>query len=234
MAGKTVQVSTADGKTFDAYACVPPSGEGPAVVVIQEIFGINAWLRSVVEWLAESGFLAVTPDLFHRQEPGVQLTDQTDAEWQKAFQLYAGFDENLGVKDLQDTITMVRDMPECSSKKVGSLGYCLGGKLAYLTACRCDVDASVGYYGVGIEKNLDEANNIKHPLLLHIAEEDQYVPPQAQAQIQSRVAKNPHVTIYAYQGMDHAFARVGGAHYNSEAASLANVRSLEFLKKHLS
>jgi carboxymethylenebutenolidase len=234
MAANPVQVTAADGKNFDAYVCLPEAGNGPGVIVIQEIFGINAWLRSVADWLAANGFLAVAPDLFHRQEPGIELTDQTDAEWQKAFQLYALFDENLGTRDLQDTVSMVRQMPECAGGKVGTIGFCLGGKLAYLMACRSDANANIGYYGVGIEKNLDEADNMKGALLLHIAEEDQYVPPPAQEQIQKRVGKNSQATIYVYQGMDHAFARVGGAHYNKDGAELANARSLDFLRLHLS
>lgn len=232
MAAKTLTVTTSDAKNFDCYVALPEAGAGHAVIVIQEIFGVNPWLRAVADWLASNGFVAVAPDLFHRSEPGIQLTDRTDAEWQKAFQLYAAFDENVGVEDLQATLTAVRKMPECRGN-VGTIGFCLGGKLAYLMAVRSSADCNVGYYGVEIEKNINEAGNLRGQLLLHIAEEDQYVPAEAQELIQKRLAGNQKAQIYVYQGMDHAFARVGGAHYDQDAAELANARSLEFMRKHL-
>ncbi|MFN8658583.1 MAG: dienelactone hydrolase family protein [Candidatus Obscuribacterales bacterium] len=231
MASKTITVNAPDGSKFDCYVSAP-TGEAPAVLVIQEIFGVNQGLRQTADWLADNGFLAVAPDLFYRQEPGVQLTDQTDEEWQKAFRLYAGFDENLGAEDLKSCLTATRKLPECTGK-VGTLGFCLGGKLAYLMSVRSNAECNVSYYGVGIEKNLAETANLNGHLLLHIAEDDQYVPPSAQKEIQTALGKNPKATIYVYQGQDHAFGRVGGAHYNRDAAELANARSLEFLRKHL-
>lgn len=232
MAAKTLSVTTSDARTFDCYVALPESGQGQAVIVIQEIFGVNPWLSALADWLAANGLVAVAPDLFHRIEPGIQLTDQTDAEWQKAFQLYAAFDEDVGVEDLKATLAAVRKMPECRGN-VGTIGFCLGGKLAYLMAVRSSADCNVGYYGVEIEKNLDEADNLRGQLLLHIAEDDQYCPPEAQELIQKRLAGNPKATIYVYQEMNHAFARVGGAHYDQDAAELANARSLDFLHKHL-
>lgn len=231
MASKTITVTAPDGGKFDCYVS-GPADEAPAVLVIQEIFGVNGWLRQVSDWLADSGFLAVAPDLFYRQEPGVQITDQTDAEWQKAFRLYAGFDENLAVEDLKACLTAARKLPECTGRS-GTLGFCLGGKLAYLMAVRSSAECNVSFYGVGIEKNLSEATCLTGHLLLHIAENDQYVPPSAQKEILSTLSENPKATIYVYQGQDHAFGRVGGAHYNRDAAELANARSLDFLRKHL-
>lgn len=123
-------------------------------------------------------------------------------------------------------------MPGCTGK-VGSVGYCLGGKLAYLMATRSDTDCSVGYYGVGIEGALGEAANLRKPLLLHIAEKDQFVPPEAQAQVKEALGDNPLVTLHSYPGVDHAFARVGGEHYDQAGAELANRRAAEFLSRHL-
>jgi carboxymethylenebutenolidase len=124
-------------------------------------------------------------------------------------------------------------LPGCSGK-VGSVGYCLGGKLAYLMATRSDSDCSVSYYGVGIDGALGEAGKIRKPLLMHIAAKDQFVPQEAQAKIKQALAANGNVTIHVYEGCDHAFARVGGAHWNAAAAQLANDRSAAFFKKHLS
>lgn len=230
MATDTITIKSADGLEFDAYVSRPKAGSGPVVVVIQEIFGINEWVRSVADFLAEQGFIAVAPDLFHRQEKGVQLTDKTEAEWKRAFELYQGFDEDKGVEDLKATVRAVRKL-EGGNGKVGTMGFCLGGKLAYLMAARSDADANVGYYGVGIEKNLTEPP--RHPLMLHFAEADKFVPPDAQQAVKEAMQVNSCVKIHSYPGKDHAFARVGGEHYDKEAADLAHKRTIEFLKTHL-
>lgn len=230
MSYETVQA--ADGGSFSAYLAAPAQRSGPAIVVIQEIFGVNHVMRDICDALAQHGYFAICPDLFWRQEPGVDITDRTEEEWGKAFELYQGFNEARGVDDLIATLGFMRGYPGCTGR-VGSLGYCLGGKLAYLMATRSDSDCSVAYYGVAIERALDEASAITKPLLLHLAEKDQFVSPDAQAQIRSVLGAIPTVTIYTYPGMDHAFARPGGAHYDKAAADLANDRTAEFFKANL-
>jgi len=227
-----VRISATDGGQFSAYLAKPASGKGPAIVVCQEIFGVNKVMRDVCDRLAREGAFAICPDIFWRQSPGIQLTDQSEAEWQRAFELYKGFDEKKGVEDLKATLAYARKIPGASGK-AGSVGFCLGGKLAYLMATRSDADANVGYYGVGIEGALDEAKNIKKPLMLHIAAKDSYCPPEAQAKIKSGLGGNAKVTLHVYEGQEHAFARPGGEHYNKQAADLANRRSAEFFKKNL-
>jgi len=172
------------------------------------------------------------PDLFWRQQPGIQITDKTEAEWARAFELYKGFDVGKGVADLTATLAAARAL-EGATGKAGSVGYCLGGKLAYLMATRSDSDANVSYYGVAIEADLEEAKSIRKPLLLHIAEKDQFVPADAQAQIKVALAGHPRVALHVYTGQDHAFARVGGQHYDEASANLANVRTREFLRNNL-
>jgi carboxymethylenebutenolidase len=226
-----LSISTPAG-TFGAYVARPAAVRSPAVVVIQEIFGINAVMREVCDRLAGEGYLAVCPDLFWRLEPGVELTDQTQAEWNRAFDLMNRFDVDEGVEDIRAVIDLVRADPGCSGK-VGAVGYCLGGRLAYLTATRTDSDASVGYYGVGIENYLAEAERLAQPLMLHIAGEDAYVSKDAQALIIAALKDHPQVTIHTYPGCDHAFARPGGAHYDAGAASQANARTAAFFKQHL-
>ena len=167
-----------------------------------------------------------------RETIEVNKTVKSEAEWQRAFQLYQGFNEAKGVGDLIVSLEHLRAVPQCSGK-AGSVGYCLGGKLAYLMATRSNADASVGYYGVGIEKALGEAAAITKPLLLHIAAKDQFCPPEAQAEINASLGRNSHVTLHTYPGVDHAFARVGGGHYDKAAADLANRRTAEFFTKHL-
>ena len=226
-----LSVTTPAG-TFSAYMARPAAASAPAVVVIQEIFGVNRVMREVCDWLAREGFLAVCPDLFWRLEPGVDITDQSQAEWDKAFDLMNRFDIDAGVDDIRATIDLVRGGPGCSGK-VGAVGYCLGGRLAYLTATRSDSDASVGYYGVGIENYLAEAERLAHPLMLHIAEEDGFVPKAAQALIAGALKDHPQVTLHSYPGCDHAFARPGGAHYDAQAAAEADGRTLAFFRQHL-
>jgi carboxymethylenebutenolidase len=227
-----VTIAAADGGKFSAYLATPAAGKGPGIVVCQEIFGVNKVMRDICDGLAAQGYLAICADLFWRQEPGVQLTDKSKEDWDRAFGFYKGFDEAKGVEDLKATLAYLRGLPGCSGK-IGDIGYCLGGKLAYLMATRSDSDCSVGYYGVGIDAALGEAGKIKKPLLLHIAEKDAFCPPEAQAKIKSGLSGNPKVTLYSYPGEDHAFARVGGEHYDKAAADLANKRSAEFLKTNL-
>jgi carboxymethylenebutenolidase len=232
MAGKDITINSPDG-AFGAYLATPTAARGAGVVVIQEIFGVNGFVRAVADGFAARGYFALAPDLFWRIEPNVQLTDKTEAEWKRAFDLMARFNADTGVKDIQATITHLRKL-EGSTGKVGAVGYCLGGLLAYLTAARTDTDASVGYYGVNIQQMLGEAAEIKKPLLLHIAGKDQFTSPEAQKEILEGLKGNPHVTIHTYSEMDHAFARTGGEHYDHASAELANGRTSTFFRQHLS
>src|SRR5256714_2095006 len=221
-----------DGGEFDAYMALPASGYGPGIVVLQEIFGVNEYMRTVCDWYASHGFVACCPDLFWRQEPGIELTDKTEAEWQKAFQLYQGLDEAKAVEDSAAAVEFLRKHPACNGR-VGAVGFCLGGNLAWLLSARFKPDCAVGYYGVGIEKSLTEAANLSSRLMLHIAGKDQYCPPETQKQIHAALDSNALVTIHDYPEQDHAFGRPGGQHYDASAAELAHLRTLEFFVSHL-
>src|SRR2546428_9632281 len=221
-----------DGGEFDAYMAVPASGYGPGIVVLQEIFGVNEYMRTVCDWYAAHGFVAICPDLFWRQEPGIQLTDRSEAEWQRAFALYQGLNEVKAVEDSAAAVEFLRKHPACSGR-VGAVGFCLGGNLAWLLSVRFKPDCAVGYYGVSIEKTMNEASNLSCPLMLHIAGRDQYCPPEAQKQIHSALDSNPLVSIHLYADQDHAFGRLGGKHYDAGAADLANLRTLEFFVRNL-
>jgi carboxymethylenebutenolidase len=225
-------IPTPAGESFNAYIAIPEVTPAPAVIVIQEIFGINKGIREKCDWLARKGFIACAPDLFWRIEPGIELSDQVPEELQRAFDLFGQFDVDAGIEDIKATRHVLKGHAQ-GNGKVGCLGYCLGGKLAYLTACRTDIDASVGYYGVGIEELLAEANNIQKPLMLHIAEEDGFVPKEAQEKIKSVLSENEKVHIHSYPGVDHAFTRVGGDNYEPKAAEMADSSSVEFLKSNL-
>lgn len=231
MAGQEITIKAKDG-SFMGYLAKPPQGRGPGIVVIQEIFGVNGFVRAVADGLAAQGYFALAPDLFWRIEPGVMLTDKSEAEWKKAFELFGKFKVDTGVEDIEATIAALRATPGCTGK-VGAVGYCLGGLLAYLTAARTSADAAVGYYGVSIEQRLDEARSIRKPLMLHIAQKDQFVPPEAQQKIQAGLGSHPQVTLHLYAEQDHAFARIGGEHYDEAAATLANRRTADFFTRHL-
>src|SRR6185503_15427828 len=226
-----VTIKSFDGGEFDAYVALPASGYGPGIVVLQEIFGVNDYVRDVADWYAAHGFVALAPDLFWRIQPGVQLTDKAD-DWNKALAFYQALDEAKAVEDSAATLEFLRRHPACSGR-AGAVGFCLGGNLAYLLSVRFKPDCAVGYYGVSIEKSLDEAENLSSPLMLHIAGDDKFCPPEAQAQIHAALDGNPLVTIYDYLGLDHAFGRTGGEHYDAAAAEIANLRSLEFFVRNL-
>jgi carboxymethylenebutenolidase len=230
MSGSDIRIKGQDGD-FSAYLSKPPSGTGPAIVVIQEIFGVNKVMRDISDALAKEGFITLCPDLFWRIEPGIQITDQTEEEWKKAFELFTSFDVDRGIDDISATIHHARSLD--GVEKVGAVGYCLGGLLAYLTATRTDCDASAGYYGVNIHEKLSEADQITSPLMLHIAGKDEFVPPEAQQKVRDGLKDNPLVTIHDYPEQDHAFAREGGAHFDREAAAKANERTLAFFRQHL-
>ncbi len=227
-----IKIKSHDGNEFDAYIAISSEASAarpaPVIIMIQEIFGINQEMRQKCDEYAKEGFIAIAPDLFWRMERNVQLTDKTQEEWDKAFDLMNRFDLDLGMKDLESTLLAARDH-KLSNGRVGCIGYCLGGKLAYLMAARTNVDATVSYYGVGLDELLDEGDNIDHPTILHIAEEDKFVSKDAQKKIKDALHDNEFITAYSYPSVNHAFARGEGEHYDEHAANLANRRTRDFL-----
>ena len=157
-----VTIKSFDGGEFDGYLALPASGYGPGIVVLQEIFGVNDYMRSVADWYAAHGFVALCPDLFWRLERGIELTDK-GADQQKAFALYQRVDEAKAVEDGAAAVEFLRRDSACSGR-VGTVGFCMGGNLAYLLSARFKPDCAVGYYGVSIEKSLDEADNLSESI----------------------------------------------------------------------
>src|SRR3984893_3959112 len=234
--GREVIIPSHDGGRFACYLAAPPTANAPGLVLVQYICGVNRVMRRLADEFAAQGFVVAVPDLFWRQEPGIALNDdpsRPDPEHhKKALALNAGFDDAKGVADLISTLAWLRARPECS-EKAGVLGYCLGGRLAYLMATRSDADCSVGYYGVNINEYLREADQIRNPLMLHIAGRDELCPPQAQREIIETLKPNPAVITHVYEGAGHAFALRGGQNFDVAAAERADVRSLEFLQQKL-
>lgn len=230
----SLSIAATDGSGhFDALLVRPRTEPAGCVVLIQEIFGVNAAMRALSAWVADMGFIALCPDLFWRQERNVDLDpDAGQAHWERAFALMNGFDQAKGLEDLAATIAAARALPG-GNGKVGTMGFCLGGRMAWRTAVGTDAECHVSYYGVGIEGMLEDAPRIKRPLLMHIAERDKFVPPEAQAAILAGVKGHGQVTAHVYPGVDHAFARMGGHAWDARAATIANGRTAEFLVRHL-
>ena len=229
----TTTIATLDGAgDFHAYRATPAGTPKAAIVVIQEIFGVNAGIRRKCDTLAEAGYLAIAPDLFWRLERGIELDPDIKPEFDRALDLMGQFDQDKGVADIEATIRAARAELGDSSK-VGVVGYCLGGRLAFMTAARTDVDASVGYYGVGIDGLLGEKHAIAHPVLLHVPEEDHFVDKAAQAAMHAGLDDHPKVTIYDYAGEDHGFATEFGERRSDAAAKLADERTAKFFAENL-
>jgi len=218
---------------FGAYISRPRTLPASAVVVLQELVGVNADIRKTCDELAAQGFLSVAPDLFWRQEPGVDLSVTSEPDWQHGLRLYQAYDRDAGARDIKETINSVAKLPACTGR-VAVLGYCLGALMVFLTAVRLGVDAAVAYHGGDTEKYLGEIDGLHAPMLMHLAEEDEFISKAAQAEIKAALAKKPNTTVYSYPGQHHAFARHNGAHYNAAAATLANGRTSEFLHQQLS
>ncbi len=229
MAGATIDIPVAGGGGFRGYLTVPEAGHGPGLVIEQEIFGVNASLRAVADLYAEEGYVCLVPDLFWRMEPGLDLGYE-GADLTRAFGLYSRFDVDQGVADIGAAIATLRARPECTGK-VAAMGFCLGGKLAYLTAARHDVDAAVAFYGVGIEEALEESAGIACPVLMHFAGEDSFVPQAAVDAVAAHFAGRPEVKIHVYPGVDHAFYNHDRASaYHRPSAMVAHSRTVALLR----
>ncbi|PLK25314.1 carboxymethylenebutenolidase [Porphyrobacter sp. TH134] len=225
-------IPTLDGDhAFGAYVAKPDGTPRAAIIVIQEIFGVNPGIRQKCDKLAAEGYLAVAPDLFWRIEPGIQLDPDVEPEFQRALGLFGEFDQDTGIRDIEATIRHIRTALGVS--KVGCVGYCLGGRLAYMTAARTDIDASVGYYAVGIDGLLGEKHAIAHPLMLHIPTNDGFVPRETQAAMHEGLDDHPKVTLHDYDGLDHGFATEHGKRRNEDAANLADERTAAFFAQAL-
>ncbi|MDP5103239.1 MAG: dienelactone hydrolase family protein [Erythrobacter sp.] len=220
-----------DGTAFGAYIARPAGTAKAAIIVIQEIFGVNPGIRQKCDKLAAEGYVALAPDLFWRLQPGVSLDPDVEPEFAQALDWMGKFNQDAGIRDIQAAINFLREHE--GTAKVGCVGYCLGGRLAYMTAARTSIDASVGYYGVGIDGLLGEKDAIAHPLLLHIPTADGFVPRETQAAMHAGLDDHPRVTIYDYDGLDHGFATETGKRRDEAAATLADGRTAAFFAEAL-
>ncbi len=236
--GEMTQIKALDEDAmFAAYVAAPAGDAKAAIIVIPEIFGVNPGIRQKCDKLTGEGYLAVAPDLFWRFAPGVELNPDIEEELQEAFGYFGEYNPDDGVKDIEAAIHAIRRGALGGSiatvEKVGCVGYCLGGRLAYMAAARTDIDASVGYYGVMIDQMLDEAKAIANPLMLHIPTADGFVDAEAQAAMHEGLDGHPKVTLHDYEGLDHGFATEMGDRRNEEGAQLADSRTAAFFAEWL-
>jgi carboxymethylenebutenolidase len=227
MSSITIQATDGSG-SFSAYLLEPANKPAGVVVLIQEIFGVNQAMREIAAWVADLGFIAICPDLFWRIEPGVDITDKSEAEWKKAFELFNKFDQAKGIEDLKATVGAARKLPGANGK-VATMGYCLGGRLAFMMAEQSDADANVSYYGVALDNLLADLGKVTKPLVVHVADKDEFFPPDGRAKVVEAAKGQPQIACYVYPNANHAFARVGGVHWDGRSATIANGRSAEAL-----
>jgi carboxymethylenebutenolidase len=230
MSGELITIDAVEGEgAFGAYLAVPRAGNGPGIVLLHTAFGLDRHIREVADLYAEEGYVVICPDLYWRIAPGLDLA-QSEADRKRMLALYRKFDRTAALVDIDRTVTALRARRECNGK-IGAIGFCLGGGLAYLAAAQSGIDCAVAYYGVGIEAALDLAPRITCPMLLHFAENDDYVPASAVAQVREAFAGRPDTQIYTYPGTRHGFNRPDGSDYDRAAVGLAHSRSIALLRR---
>lgn len=233
MSGKFVDIAAKDGGRFKGYLAMPAAGQGPGLMVLQEIFGVNESIRATSDYFAGEGYVVLAPDMFWRMEPGVDL-DYTEEGFAQAIAYNKKFDLAKGVEDMQATVDHLHGMKEVTGKagkpQVAALGYCLGGALAYQAAAHCGVDAAVAYYGVGIEKHLELKDKVGCPMVFHFGSADTNAPEEVVDQIKAAFEGRDDVLINVYEGAPHAFANRFRDNYDEAAAAMAHSRTMELLR----
>lgn len=228
MSAQWIELSEGNGN-FRGYLCVPEAGSGPGIVLLQEIFGVNECMRGVAQNYAEEGYVVLVPDLYWRIRPGIDL-GYSKPEFDEGLAHSLAIDTDTTVDDIAQAVLVLRARPECDGQ-VGVLGFCLGGKLAFLTAARVDIDCAVSYYGVYIDDFLHEAPNVKCPMVFHFAGQDAYVPAEVRDKIAQAFADRPDVSVYTYADCDHAFASPKREPYDRPAAMMAYSRTIALFRK---
>lgn len=229
--GSEITLTAKDGGTFAAYLALPSKTPAPGIVLLPEVFNTNEHIRSVCDGYAADGFTVLAPDVYWRQEAAEYLP-YTDDGRAKAQALRAQLDTDQFASDLEGCIVALRGMPDCTGK-VGVMGFCLGGKFTYISAVRHALDAAVSYYGVEIDKHLDEAAGLNCPLLMHFAETDPHVPQATVDAISATFAGNGQVQIHSYPGTEHGFNRYGYPPHNEAQAAVARDRTIAHFRQHL-
>lgn len=223
-----IEIPTADGANIAAYLARPAQTPAPALVLVPEVFNVNSHIRAVADAYAADGFLVLSPDLYWRQEPGTYLSYDEEG-LRKARQLWAALDVEQFSSDVGDIVATLRVRPDCNGK-VGILGFCIGGTVAYLASAKHAIDAAVSYYGIRIDEHLDRADHLRCPMLFHFAENDAHIPLATVTPIAERAAGSDRLTVQIYGGAGHGFNRQGYPQYHEASARLARERTMAHLR----
>ncbi|HQT80870.1 MAG: carboxymethylenebutenolidase [Ferrovum sp. 37-45-19] len=227
MNGQWLEINKDDQSTFSGYLSLPPTGKGPGIILIQEIFGVNEHIQQVADQYAMDGYVVFAPDVFWRQEQKVTL-GYDEVSFKKGLELYNHCNMQTARDDLIKAVNFLRQRSEVTHK-IASIGYCMGGLLSYMVGAENAVDAAICYYPGGIDQQLSTASEVNLPLLFHFAEKDQYIDDKAVKTVTKTFAKKSNAWVLTYPNVDHGFNCWSRSMYNQEAASLARGRTLEFL-----
>jgi carboxymethylenebutenolidase len=230
-------ITATDGAgEFAAFCAVPEGGSGPGILLFQEIFGINDNMRGLAERLADEGYLVLVPDMFWRLEPRFERKDESGLG--DAFAMVQRFDMGTAIVDIQATHAHLIGMAECTGK-VGAVGFCLGGGLAFAaaTTSRVDghgIDAAVCYYGSPVNDLLGHVGNLECPTMFHYGNDDAFIPEEKIVEVETAVGGKPGVVVHRYEGAGHAFSNWDApSMYQKEAADQAWDRTLAFFREQL-
>lgn len=200
---RTEAISAEDGATFPGLLAVPGSGRGPGLLLLQEIFGVNDYVRLRAGQLAEHGYTVLAPDLYWRLEPGVALPHDEEG-LQRAFGFLQRLDEPLAIRDAGAALTHLRRLPETGGR-AGVIGFCMGGRIGYHVTARYSPDAAILYYGSDTARSLDLAPSCTCPILFHFGREDPYLPMTEVESIRAAFAGRDDVEFDVQPGAGHAF-----------------------------
>jgi carboxymethylenebutenolidase len=231
MASRWIDIHSKDDKTFKGYLSLPPTGSGPGIVLIQEIFGVNSHIQAIADQYALDGFVVLAPDLFWRMQPRVNL-GYAGSELATAMGYMQKMDFPLAVQDLAVTVSTLRGLTECTGK-VASLGYCMGGTLSYLSAANAGVDAAVCYYPGGIHAQLGQAAKVTCPILFQFAENDKLISADAVEAVKATFSGKSDAQVEVYPHVEHGFNCWERPAYDQKTAVLAHGRTLSFLSSAL-
>jgi carboxymethylenebutenolidase len=226
MSSQWIDVAATSGGKYGAYLSLPPAGKGPGLVLFQEIFGVNRHIRAVADQYALDGFVVLAPDLFWRDAPRVELGYE-GADRDRALVLMKAADPKLLAEDVKTTVAALRARPEVVGK-VGTAGYCMGGRLAYVAAATAGVDAASSFYGGGIQDHLDRVASISCPMQFHYGAKDTGIPMEAVEKVRAAFA-GKKAEFWIYPDAGHGFNCWDRASYHPASASLAHGRTLAFL-----
>jgi carboxymethylenebutenolidase len=228
---RTVNVTTHDGGSMPAFVFLPQSGAGPGLVVLQEIFGVTDYVKSRARDLANLGYVALVPELYWRIGPNVTTDETTEAGLQEAFGYFGKLDAAQAGDDATAALEHLRDMPETNSR-AGVMGFCLGGRLAYEVGVQANPDVVVSYYGAGIADRLEDAPNLRSPVIFQFGGADNYLPPEQAARIEAAFSAHPAAEFHSHTGAGHAFDNFRAPiFYYQSAADAAWPQTCQFLER---